>query len=320
MKTQRIMESDELNLVTLAQEFSDENRARALLEAMRWPDGPVCPHCRNHTEKPIYRLKPRKTGVRAGQSGRLKCGACSKHFSVRVGTVLEASHIPISKWLQAFFILCAAKKGVSAHQMHRMIKVTYKTAWFLCHRIRFAMGDSAQEQSAAMVGEVECDELYVGPKSDRKHQMSSKVALAALVQRDGVVRTKVMGSVTEKNMRQFIGKNVSKTATLNTDEHASYRGKFKDYKAHYTVNHSKDEYARKNPDGSVAHVNNCESFFSLLRRGIIGSFHHVSTQHLHRYADEFSFRWSNRSVNDGERMEVAIEKAEGKRLTFHELT
>jgi hypothetical protein len=218
----------------------------------------------------------------------------------------------------AFFILCSAKKGASAHQVHRMLGVSYKTAWFMCHRIRFAMGESPQAKLAGLIGDIEADEMYVGPKSDTKHSYSSKVALAALIQRDGQARTRVMKSVTEKNVNQFIGANVHKDSVLHTDEHAAYK-KVYHLKAHHAVNHSREEYARKLADGSVTHVNTCESFFSLLRRGIAGSFHHVSVQHLHRYADEFSFRWNHRHIEDGQRMEAAIEKAEGKRLTFNQV-
>lgn len=321
MKKNPEFDDDELNLVTLAQEYSDEGKARSLLESLRWPNGATCPHCaRQGSEcKDVYRLMPKRTSKRPCRAGLWKCGACRKQFTVRVGTIFESSHLPISKWLMAYFILCSAKKGISAHQLHRMLKVTYKTAWFLAHRIRHTMAANPAQPLAGMLGVTECDEVYVGPKTDTKHSQSSKVALCALIQRGGEARTAVFKSVTEKNVRQFIGANLHKDSVINTDEHAAYRGHLSDYKAHYTVNHSEKEYARKNPDGSVAHVNTCESFFSLLRRGIIGSFHHVSTHHLHRYGSEFEFRWNHRGITDGQRTEVAIERAEGKRLTYREV-
>lgn len=315
MKTEKAtLSSEEINLVTLAREYSDEDKARELLESLRWPHGPVCPHCGNKGEKKIYTLTPKATSKSPGRKGLRKCGACRKQFTVMVNTIFSDSHIPIATWMMALFIMCSAKKSVSAHQLHRMLGIGYQAAWFMAHRIRFAFKTDSDQPKLS--GTVECDELYVGPRTEPKYSQSSKVAVAALVQRDGVVRTQVFKSVTEKNMRQFIGDNASKSAILNTDEAGVYRGKFKDYKRHDTVCHKREEYARTNPDGSVAHVNNTESFFSLIRRGIVGSFHHVSAHHLHRYADEFAFRWSNRKMTDGQRTEVAIEMVEGKRLMY----
>lgn len=310
------VDAAELNLSKFAKEFSNEDKARKLMEAMRWPDGPVCPHCKNHKDKSIYTLAPKKESNRPGRKGLYKCGACRKQFTVTVKTIFEDSHIPISKWLMAIVIMCGAKKSISAHQLHRMLGLSYKAAWFMAHRIRFAFKDESGQPK--LDGTLECDETYVGKKSDVRHSKSSKVALAALVQRNGTVRTRVFKSVTEKNMREFIGGNASKDAILNTDEHAAYRGKFRDFKGHNVVNHSKYEYARKIKGQPTAGVNNCESFFSLIKRGIVGSFHHVSVHHLHRYADEFAFRWSHRKLEDGERAAQAISLVEGKRLMYRD--
>lgn len=315
MKKKEPLSSEELNLVTLAMQYSDEDKARTLFESIRWPNGPVCPHCRNHTEKPIYALKPKAASRSPGRKGLYKCGACRKLFTAMVGTIFSSSHIPISKWLMAFSLMASSKKGVSAHQVHRMLGITYKTSWFMCHRIRFAMGKGPLND--LLSGTVEVDETFVGGKGERGTMNIRKTPLVALVQRDGKARTKVIPSVTQKNLRSLLD-GISKDAVVNTDQAGVYTGIGKEFKRHDVCNHSELDYAHKNADGSVAHVNSCESFFSLIKRGIYGAFHHVSREHLHRYATEFEFRWNNRKITDGERMEVAIEQSEGKRLTFRQ--
>jgi transposase-like protein len=311
-------DDNKLNLAALAKEYSSERKARALFEKMRWPDGAYCPHCAAQGSdcKDVYRIKTKGTRTHKKREGLWACGACRQQFSVTVGTVLEGSHIPIHKWLLAMFLMCSAKKGISAHQMHRTLKVSYKTAWFLCHRIRFAMNEGGL--ATMLQGAIEGDEMYVGPHTSHKFAQASKVALAALIERDGKARTQVFKSVTEKNIRQFVSDTVVKGSTIHSDEHAAYKKLKRDDYKHFSVNHSAFQYARKLPGGQVSHVNTCESFFSLMRRGIIGSFHHVSTHHLHRYADEFSFRWNNRKITDSERLEIAVEQVVGKRLTFHQ--
>ena len=315
MKTAKgILSSEELNLVTFAQKYSDDNTARELLESILWPDGPVCPHCKNHKEKAIYALKAKATSTRPGRKGLYKCGACRKQFTVTVGTIFEDGHIPIGKWLMALFILSSSKKGISAHQMHRMLDMTYRSAWFMCHRIRYAMGSGPL--AALLGGTVEVDETYVGGKGDGLTRILRHTPVVALVERKGSVRTKVVANVTQKNLRAAMKECVKPTAIINTDASPVYQGTETIYARHDVVNHSAYEYARKNADGSLACTNTAESFFSLLKRGVMGSFHHVSREHLHRYATEFEFRWNNRGINDGQRMEVAIEQAEGKRLTY----
>jgi transposase-like protein len=313
MKTaKQVLSGEELNLVTLAQQYSDEDKARELLESILWPDGPVCPHCKNHTEKPIYTITP-KTGSKT-RKGLRKCGACRKQFTVTVGTVFEDSHISISKWLMALFLLSSSKKGMSAHQLHRMLDIGYQAAWFMCHRIRYAMNEGPLK--ALLSGTVECDETYVGGKGDLKTKHIRKTPVVALVERNGKARTQVVADVTGKTLRAALKGNVSKDAVVNTDSASAYRGTLGEFKAHNMVNHSAFEYARKNADGSLACTNTVESFFSLLKRGVMGSFHHVSREHLHRYATEFEFRWNNRGVKDGARMEVLVEQTQGKRLTY----
>lgn len=305
---QKELNPDELNLVTLAAEYSDENKAIALLESMRWPNGPICPHCKHNESYQIIGKSSRK-GLRC-------CAACRKQFTVKVGTIFEDSHIPISKWLMAIFILCSSKKSISAHQMHRMLKVTYKTSWFMCHRIRYAMGEDAN--SKKLSGTVEVDETFVGGKCDLKDSYLKKTPVVALIERGGKMRTAVVSNVTQKNLGAVLNESVNKTATLNTDEHGAYRNPGKEYAAHNTVVHSKYEYSRLLEDGTKAGINSCESFFSLLKRGVHGSWHHVSREHLPKYTGEFAFRWNHRKVSDGKRMAEAITATEGKRLTYRQ--
>jgi len=311
-------EADELNLITLAQEYSDEPKARALLESILWPRGPVCPHCKNTSkEKGVYKIEARAGSKRPTRPGVYKCAACRQHFTVTVGTILEDSHLPISKWLMAFFILCASKKSVSAHQLHRMLKITYKSAWFMAHRIRYALGPKLP--LGKLKGTVEIDETFVGGKGDIRTKLSRKTPVVALIERDGAAHTRVVSNVTQKNLKSVITTHVSPEAVVNTDESAVYPQALKAFAGHNVVNHSKLQYARALADGSVAHVNTAESFFSLLKRGVIGSWHHVSREHLPKYADEFAFRWTHRRVSDGKRTVAAIQASEGKRLTYKQV-
>ena len=309
-------EKDELNLMTLAQEYSDEDKARGLLESLLWPDGAICPHCKNHKEKAIYKLQI-KSGSKI-RKGVHKCGACRKQFTVTVGTIFEDSHLPISKWLMAIFILCSSKKSISANQLSRMLNITYKAAWFVNHRLRFAM--TPEMPLAKMLkGVVEVDETYVGGKGERRTQARRHTPVMALIERDGTMHTRVVPNVTQKNVGRILNEVVSKDAILCTDEHPSYKPAGKQFKAHHSVNHSKYEYILKKPDGIEAGVNRCESFFSLLKRGVFGAWHCVSKEHLPKYANEFAFRWNTRKLTDGARMEAAIGLVTGKRLTYRQM-
>lgn len=309
---------ENLNLVTLAQEYSDEAKARALLELIRWPDGPVCPHCQNDGKtKGIYKLEPKAGSKNPARKGVYKCGACQQQFTVTVGTIFEDSHLPIVKWLMAYFILCSSKKAVSAHQLHRMLGITYKTAWFMAHRIRYAMATPIPLEPK-LDGTVEVDETYVGGKGPAETTFKRHVPLVALVQRGGDVHTRVVANVTQRNLKFAIADTVAKTAVINTDDSGVYRKQLGAYARHDVVNHSKEEYARHNPDGTVSHINTAESFFSLFKRGVIGSWHHISREHLPKYSDEFAFRWNQRKVTDGERTVAALQKIEGKRLTYQQ--
>jgi transposase-like protein len=310
-------EKDELNLVTLAQEYSDEDKARGLLESILWPNGPICPHCQNHKEKAIYKLSSTSNSKVKVRKGVHKCGACRKTFTVTVGTIFEDSHMPISKWLMAIFILCSSKKSISANQLSRMLKITYKAAWFMNHRLRFAMSPE-MPLAKLLKGTVEVDETFVGGKGRLCSKYRRQTPVMALVERGGKMATRVVSNVTQKNLGQALHDCVSKSATVNTDEYSAYRKPLKDWAKHNTVVHSRYEYSRRNKDGTVSGINSCESFFSLLKRGVYGSWHHVSREHLQKYADEFAFRWNTRSLTDGERMEAAIGLVTGKRLTYRQ--
>jgi transposase-like protein len=308
-------DAEELNLIKLAQEYSDPDKARDLLESLLWPEGPVCPHCK-FTE--VYKLTPKAGSKSPVRKGLYKCAACRKEFTVTVGTIFEDSHLPISKWLMAFFILCSSKKAISAHQLHRMLDVTYKTAWFMAHRIRHAMSPKFP-LGELLKGTVEVDETFVGGKGDAKTRYTRKTPVVALVERGGDVHTRVVASVTQKNLGKALAECVDKGAIVNTDDSGASRGTVKSYKAHHVVNHSAKEYVLNLPTGELAHVNTCESFFSLLKRGVYGSWHHVSREHLPKYANEFAFRWNHRKVTDGERTVAAVKATQGKRLTYRQV-
>lgn len=303
------------NLSDIAKCFADEQAAREKIEAMRWPNGPECPTCAQTDT--VYRMQKLADSKKPGRPGLLRCRACKKQFTVTTGTVFEASHIPLSKWLHALYLLCASKKGMSAHQLHRMLGITYKSAWFMAHRLRYAMMEGPM--AALMTGVIEADETYVGAKRKRGAKRgrpgedSHKTPVVALVERGtGKVRARVMPRVTSENLKDTITKNVEASSTLMTDEYAAYKqvGAMYDHNA---VNHSAGEYVRAD-----VHTNTVEGFFSLLKRGINGVYHHVGRGHLDRYCDEFAFRYEHRHISDGARAEKLVVGAEGKRLTYRQ--
>jgi transposase-like protein len=313
------MEAGESVLKQLAEAYGEEGKARELLESWRWPRGPVCPHCQNAGEKRISELAA-QPGSRSGvREGVYFCGACRQQFTVTVGTVMEGSHLPISKWLMALFLLCSSKKSLSANQIHRMIGVTYKTAWFLCHRIRFAMTPNHGAEPK-LKGTVEVDETFVGGKGRARTRFCRQTPVVALIERLGLARVKVVASVTQKNLGAALSECVSREAVVHTDEHPGYRHPLKQWKEHQAVNHSHKEFQRRNPDGSRASTNTAESFFSLLKRGVIGAWHHVSREHLSKYANEFAFRWNTRHDSDGVRLTKFVGCIEGKRLIYRHLS
>lgn len=305
-----------MNLITLAKRFSNEEAAREYLEGVRWPNGPVCPRC--GADKP-YALVARATSKKPGRAGLYKCRAkeCRKQFTVTVGTIMERSHIPLSTWLLAFHLMSSSKKGFSAHQMHREFGLDYKSAWFMAHRIREAM--KRPPLSGKLKGIVEADETYVGgkPRAYEKGKMgrpgptSKKTPVLSLVERSGDVRSFHVERVTAETVRPILREHIEQSAHLMTDDFNPYRGMGREFASHETVNHFQKEYAR-----GETHTQTIEGFFSILKRGINGTFHHVGRKHLHRYLSEFDFRYNARKVGDGERTERAIRGAEGRRLTY----
>jgi transposase-like protein len=285
------------NLSKLAKHFSDETAARKLLESMRWPNGAACPKCGGADP---YRLEAKPESKNPVRPGVWKCRACRAQFTVTVGTIFEDSHISLSKWLLAVHLLCASKKGMSAHQLHRMLGITYKSAWFMAHRLRYAM--SQEPLASKLRGTVEMDETYVGGK--RKYGMGrppagdkQKTPVVALVERGGRVRAFPMPQVTSANIRKAIAEHIDfERSELMTDESNLYAGYNAGIMPHGTVNHSAGEYVR-----GRAHTNTVEGFFSLLKRGIVGTYHHISKGHTARYCDEFAFRYTTRHIEDGER-------------------
>jgi transposase-like protein len=287
--------------------FTDENAAREHLEAQRWPVGPSCPHCGEAEQ--ITKLEGKKH-----RPGVYQCNSCRQQFTVTVGTVFERSKIPLHKWLLATYLLSASKKGMSSHQLHRMLGVTYKTAWFMAHRIREGMREPTPEGGMGGPGKtVEVDETYVGGKAkNRKGKVPPKEAVVSLVERDGRVRSFHLPEVTSKTLRPILFTQIDRKSYLMTDESTVYMKPGREFKGHGTVNHSIEEYVRK----AFYHTNTVENYFSILKRGIIGVYHHVSQQHLKRYVGEFDFRYNYRHLPDAERAEAAMFLATGKRLTY----
>jgi transposase-like protein len=305
--------ADTKNLSELAKYFSDEDAARGLLEDMRWGGAPACPHCGGLEP---YTLTAKATSTKPGRKGLYKCRACRKQFTVTVGTVFEDSRIPISKWLLAIHLIGSSKKGMSAHQIHRNLGISYKAAWFMMHRLRYAMKQGPLAE--LMKGTVEVDETYVGARSKRGTRRgrpgpdSHKTPVVALVERKtGRVRAFTMARVTSENLKEAVYGHVDKSATLMTDDYFAYRSVGEGMAGHGVVKHANDEYVR-----GENYTNTVEGFFSLLKRGINGVYHHVSRGHLNRYCDEFAFRYENRKVSDGKRAGLLVAGAEGKRLTY----
>jgi transposase-like protein len=305
-----------MNLLTISKLTEEE--ARDLLEKTRWPDGATCPHCGT---KEVTKLQGKST-----RPGLYKCKDrdCRKQFTITVGTIFEDSHIPIKTWITAFHIMCSSKKGVSALQLSRQLGLSYRPAWHMAHRIREAM---AKEPVATLLkGTIEVDETFIGGKlrnmhADRRSQMKKrrdhKTPLVALVQRGGGVRVKVVPNVRAVNLKEALLEHAEKSSHIMTDEWPGYIQGTEDHRAHSTVNHFRGEYVRHQGSGlPIAYTNTVESFFSLFKRGINGAFHHVSKEHLHRYAEEFAFRWGHRKETDEERTMAALKLAPMARLQY----
>ena len=295
-------------------QFQDEDQAREHLEALRWPSGTICPHC-----GAVDRIS--KLEGKSHRAGLYKCGHCREQFTVTVGTVFERSKIKLNVWLQAVHLMCSSKKGISSMQLHRMLGVTYKTAWFMSHRIREAMTNKPDGLLGSGGGTVEADETYWG--NDKRSKLgqkrfgpggSHKEKIVSLVERNGEVRSFHVKEVNGVTLRKILTQQIAADANLMTDELRLYKPIGKEFASHESVNHSKKEYARGN-----AHTNTIEGFFSIFKRGMVGTFHHVGRQHLRRYTKEFDFRYNTRSAlgfSDADRTKLALQGIEGKRLTY----
>ena len=290
--------------------FHDDNAARAYMEAQRWANGVVCPHC-GGVEK-CKRLEGSKH-----RPGLFQCGDCRKQFTVTVGTVFERSKVSLSKWMLATHLMASSKKGFSAHQLHRSIGVTYKTAWFMWHRIREAMTGNTPEGFGSGGGVVEVDETFIGrePGKPVRRGVGHKMKVLTLVDRTtGRAKSVVVDDLKVSTLLPILKANIAKEAVIHTDEAMQYDNLYKHFAAHASVNHGADEYVR----GDVT-TNTVEGYFSIFKRGMKGVYQHCGKQHLHRYAAEFAFRYSNRSANgveDTERAALIVKGAEGKRLTY----
>jgi transposase-like protein len=308
-----------------APHFQNDEAAREMLESILWPDGPICPHCGvvNHS----YKTKRR---------GVFRCAekACRKDFSVTMKTVMERSHIALHKWLQGFHLMTSSKKGVSAHQLHRTLQITYEAAWFMAHRIREAMRLGGLSPLGGSGKIVEADETYIGrlkgqpkKKKGRTGGSTHKNTVLTLVERGGGARSFHIDNATIANIAPIVRENIRRESGLMTDESNLYREVGREFESHDAVNHGEKEYVRQSsvfsfPDGErgpVITTNTVEGYYSIFKRGMKGVYQHCAEKHLHRYLSEFDFRYSNRvvlGVNDGERRTLAIKNAAGKRLTY----
>lgn len=299
--------------------FHNEEAAYAFVEARLWPDGPYCPFC-GATREHVGKLNGKST-----RPGLYKCYACRKPFTVKIGTVMESSHVPMRIWLQAIYLMNSSKKGISTRQLQRTFGCGMKTAWFLSHRIREAMKDIHIDGTDPLGGAgkiIESDETYIGGREKNKHKSrrtsavggAGKQIVHTLVEREGRARSRHIPEVNARTLAPILAAQIDHRSFLMTDEAGQYHHMGRGFAGHETVNHGIEEYVR-----GQAHTNTAENFFSILKRGIFGCYFHVSQEHLHRYLSEFDFRYSNRSalgVEDAERAELALSGTKGKRLTY----
>jgi transposase-like protein len=301
--------------------FYDEAAAFAELESIVWPNGPSCPKC-GATDRigSLEGVKDKKGRVRHGLK---KCYQCRSQFTVRVGTVFESSHVPLHLWLQAAFLMCSSKKGVSSNQLHRTLGVTLKTAWFMSHRLREAMRSGDLTPFGSGGGAVEVDETFIGQDPDQKHRPTirgahHKMKVLSLVDRStGRSRSYVIEDLRWTTVQPILEANISREAMLMTDEATRYANVSGKFGGHFSVNHGAGEYVRLTQPH--IHTNTIEGFFSIFKRGMRGVYQHCAKKHLHRYLAEFDFRYSNRAklgFNDEARTENMVRGIVGKRLTY----
>lgn len=301
-------------------EFHDADKAREWLETELWPDGPICPHCGVVDQATQLRGKAHRPGV-------YMCNACRQQFTVTVGTLYERSKLPLNKWLAATHLMMASKKGMSALEISRLLDISYKSTWFMCHRIRESLREINPSPLGGENKVVEADETYVGGSDKNRHANkrvgirggSAKEAVVALVERDGRVRSQHVQTVNAKTLRPILEAQIDAATHIMTDEASVYPPATGAFAGHSTVNHGINEYVR---GGGFIHTNTVESYFAILKRGIVGTFHHVSPQHLKRYVAEFDFRYNTRMAmgfTDAERMAASIPGIVGKRLTYRRI-
>lgn len=312
--------SVELTLLSIGRLYSTEEAARNYFESVRWPDGPTCPHCGNCDSARVYSLTPNaKAKIRPGL---FKCAECHENFTVTVGTVMEDSHIPLHKWLMAFYMMCASKTQVSALQLQRQLEIgSYRSAWHMCHRIRFALTDAAPVDK--LTGTIEADETYIGGRRRGRGRgyVGNKTPVVSLVERGGRVRSRVMERVTGANITRLLRAQVESSAVLNTDESPLYTAVGKEFAAHDTVNHSAKEYSRKvKRTGRKATTNAAEGFFGNSKRSLDGTHHSISRKHADLYLGELDHKYNTRTSTDGERTVQGIKLIEGKRLMLRRPT
>lgn len=295
-----------------APHFHDEAAAYAELEATLWPNGPVCPRCGGMNRITVVRGKTARSGLR-------RCGPCKRQFTVTVGTLFERSHVPLHKWMQAVYLLCSSKKGISSHQLMRTLDVTYKTAWFMSHRLREAMRDGTLLPPMGGDGKVvEVDETFIGQKKDvpKRRGYAHKHAVLSLVERGGKARSFHVDGTKATDLVPIMKANIAKETKIMTDEAGQYTHVKKDFAEHEFVRHGAGEYVRGD-----AHTNTVESYYSVFKRGMKGVYQHCAEKHLHRYVAEFDFRHNNRiklGVDDAWRTGNALRGIVGKRLTYRD--
>lgn len=302
--------------------LADEAKAVAFLEKYRWGSNPTCPHCESTN---VYQMNDA-----SGQRSKRflwRCRSCGRQYTVRTGTVMEHSHIPLRSWVYTIWQIVSCKKGVAALQIKRHTQITYRSALFLMNRLRHGFAHFS-DMAEKLDEIVEADEVYVGGKPrvkgvSKRGRGTKKIPVFAVVQRYGNVRTKVVTSVNGETLKGALKSMVSPTAIVLTDDLNSYHGLGKHFEAHHSVNHSAKQYAREWPDkppkvakGDSLHTNTIESFFAILQRGVDGIFHAISPRHLHRYAAEFEWRYNVRTLNDGDRTVSAIQSMIGSRLMY----
>jgi transposase-like protein len=297
--------------------FHNETKAFEHLEKVLWNGQPTCPKC--GAVDRIYTLDGVKDKIGRVRLGLKKCGHCKSQFTVRVGTVFESAHIPLTKILQAVYLMCASKKGISAHQMHRTLEITYKSAWFLCHRIREAMRDGSLAPMGGNGSVVEVDETYIGRDHSvpKRGGTEHKFAVLTLVERNGRARSFQIERATQNTVMPIVMKNVRRESAIMTDEGRQYWPMRDVFASHGVVNHSINEYAR----GKIS-SNTVEGYFSIFKRGMKGVYQHCAEKHLHRYLAEFDFRYSNRvalGTNDEGRTAKALLGVTGKRLSYRRI-